>query len=144
MLCESVFSSNLDFERAKSYYVNDGQSFLTEINEASERTFVECGQAEMFNPNLGLTPLLENDIIMLGVYPNPFEKEITVQYNSKANDKIKLTLSSMNGVIQKSFFFIPQVGLNYLKLDGQTLDKGSYVISIEIDGEILSQKIIRL
>jgi len=144
MLCESVFSSNLDFERAKSYYVNDGQTFLTEISEASERTFDDCSQTEMFDPSAGLTPLIDNEIIMLGVYPNPFDKEITVQYNSSGTDKIKLTLSTINGKVEQSFYFIPEVGLNYLKLNGESLEKGNYIISVEMNGKILSKKVIRL
>ena len=144
MLCESVFSSNLDFERAKSYYVSDGQTFLTEISDASERTFDDCSQTEMFDPSAGLTPLIDNEIIMLGVYPNPFDKEITVQYNSSGTDKIKLTLSTINGKTEQSFYFIPEVGLNYLKLNGESLEKGNYIISVEMNGNILSKKVIHL
>ena len=144
MLCESVFTSNTDVNRAKSYYVNDGETFLTESSEASERDIEACVQAPMFNPSLGISPLIENEIIMLGVYPNPFEKDITIQYNSARNKKITLTITSMDGRLINSFYFKPEIGMNYLKINGAMLDAGSYIMGIVDNGEVLSKKIIRL
>jgi hypothetical protein len=67
-----------------------------------------------------------------------------VQYNSSGTDKIKLTLSTINGKTEQSFYFIPEVGLNYLKLNGESLEKGNYIISVEMNGKILSKKVIHL
>ena len=42
--------------------------------DASERTFDDCSQTEMFDPRV--TPLIDNEIIMLGVYPNLLTKRL--------------------------------------------------------------------
>ncbi|MDO7609717.1 MAG: alkaline phosphatase D family protein, partial [Crocinitomicaceae bacterium] len=144
MLCESVFSSNTDVSRAKSYFVNDGETFLNEISEASERDDEACVQAPIFDEDLSVFEIPENNIIMLGVYPNPFEKEITIQYNSVGTDKVKLIISTLEGKEMSSFDFAPKKGLNYLKIDGQALIKGSYILKIVDSGGVLSKKIIRL
>ena len=144
MLCESVFSSNTDVSRAKSYFVNDGETFLNEISEASERDDEACVQAPIFDEDLSVFEIPENNIIMLGVYPNPFEKEITIQYNSVGTDKVKLIISTLEGKEMSSFDFAPKKGLNYLKIDGQPLIKGSYILKIVDSGGVLSKKIIRL
>ena len=144
MLCESVFSSNTDVNRAKSYFVNDGETFLIEISNGSERDGLACAQAPIFDENLGILDVVENNIIMLGVYPNPFEKEITIQYNSKGTEKVTLVVTTIEGVEISSFDVIPIKGLNYLKLDGQLLKRGTYVIKIKGPDGILSKKIIRL
>jgi alkaline phosphatase D len=144
MLCESVFSSNTDVNRAKSYFVNDGETFLIETSTGSERDGLACAQAPIFDENLGIHDVIENNIIMLGVYPNPFEKEITIQYNSKGTEKVTLVVTTIEGLEISSFDFIPTKGLNYLNLDGQLLKKGTYIIKINGADRLLSKKIVRL
>ena len=144
MFCDDVFSSNTDVTHAKSFYVNNEETFLVEISDPSMREFLDCSQTEMFDPSLGFNSIEHNQIVMLGAHPNPFEKDITVQYNSNGNEELELTLTSLSGQIIKSFYLKAKKGLNYLKIEGQTLSSGTYIIGIKENGVLLSKKVIRL
>ena len=50
----------------------------------------------------------------------------------------------MDGRLINSFYFKPEIGMNYLKINGAMLDAGSYIMGIVDNGEVLSKKIIRL
>ena len=144
VFCDNVLTSNTNVSVANSFYVNDGEGFLEHTNDPSVREFVGCAQSPMFDENVGLVSVPSNQVIIVGVYPNPFEKDITIQYNSDGTEKIELSLIDMHGNTFKSFRFLPQKGLNYLKINGQDLHTGTYIIQMKSNGKLLSKKVIRL
>ena len=143
-LCETVFNSNTDFERATSYYVNTGETYLQEATEGTTRDFIDCSQAPFFDPNLSVMDFNSNPIVVLGAYPNPFEKDITIQYNAQTMQKTEFTITSMTGQVMKSFYFIPIQGLNYLKIDASELPSGNYIIGMKQNGKRLIKNVLRL
>ena len=143
-LCESVFDPNTNFERAKSYYVNSGETFLREASEGSTRDFIDCPQSSIFDPSVSVSDNDANPIVILGAYPNPFDKDITIQYNAMSAGKAEFTIVSMTGQTMKSFNFTPTQGLNYLKIDASEFPSGHYIIGIKQNGKQIAKNVLRL
>ena len=80
-------------------------------------------------------------MVWIGAYPNPFEKEITVQYNSIKQGKITVKVLSQDGKLLQSKDYQTLNGLNYLKIDGENLNSGIYQIQIT-DNQ--SNKLVRM
>ena len=89
-----------------------------------------CEQAPMIDPTINVTNL-NNSLVWIGAYPNPFEKEITVQYNAAKHGKITVKVLSEDGKLLQSKDYQTLNGLNYLKIDGENFNSGIYQIQIK-------------
>lgn len=83
-------------------------------------------------------PLVEN--LWLEVSPNPSASFIKVRYPS-TNDLIKLSISNYLGQLIQSYQFI---GQHEIQLSTESLKTGVYFINLEIKGEIISRKWIKI
>jgi hypothetical protein len=88
--------------------------------------------------------LNSNPIVILGAFPNPFDKDITIQYNAQTVAKTEFTITSMTGQVMKSFYFNPVQGLNYLKIDASELPSGNYIFGMKQNGKRLIKNVLRL
>jgi hypothetical protein len=94
----------------------------------------------MIDPTINVTNL-NNSLVWIGAYPNPFEKEITVQYNAPKQGKITVKVLSQDGKLLQTKDYHTLNGLNYLKIDGENLNSGIYQIQIT-DNQ--SNKLVRI
>jgi hypothetical protein len=94
----------------------------------------------MIDPTINVSNL-NNSLVWIGAYPNPFEKEITVQYNSLNQEKITVKVLSQDGKQIQSKEYQTLNGLNYLKIDCENLNTGIYQIQIT---DSKSNKLVRM
>lgn len=78
------------------------------------------------------------DNAVVAIYPNPVTDKLNVMISSKENNKVSLTISSMNGQVLYSQSAQLVTGSNLLQVNASLLAKGAYAIKIvAADGSII-------
>ena len=93
----------------------------------------------------GFNPDLVKETNQIDVFPNPFDDELKIVYNSPDTHNISIEIYDMKGRLMFSQQNINRrVGLNYYQIKGLIdLDKGVYFLSISSKEVITTQKIIK-
>jgi hypothetical protein len=138
--CNNITSSSTTVSLGNKFHVNSGERFLRNSSSESSRNHSNCTQAPMIDPTINVSNL-NNSLVWIGAYPNPFEKEITVQYNSLNQEKITVKVLSQDGKQIQSKEYQTLNGLNYLKIDCENLNTGIYQIQIT---DSKSNKLVRM
>jgi alkaline phosphatase D len=72
-----------------------------------------------------------NDFAIIGVYPNPFDSDILIQFYQFKSEMLYFTMYDMLGKeIFRSKMGDTDTGLKYFNLDGSRLPNGQYIIEI--------------
>jgi len=80
---------------------------------------------------------------LLGNYPNPFNPETVISFQSNADQVIKLTVFNSSGAVVQEFNKLQTVkGLNNLKFSAVGLNSGLYFYRITANQNILSGKML--
>jgi alkaline phosphatase D len=137
---ENITTPTTNVTLGNKFHVNSGERFLNSSSAASARNHSNCEQSPMIDPTINVTNL-NNSLVWIGAYPNPFEKEITVQYNAPKQGKITVKVLSQDGKLLQTKDYQTLNGLNYLKIDGENLNSGIYQIQIT-DNQ--SNKLVRI
>lgn len=75
--------------------------------------------------------VLNTDFAVIGIYPNPFDVEIIVQYYQFSSENIYITLYDMNGkVIFNDNINEVNSGLKYARLKTDNLASGTYIVEL--------------
>lgn len=138
--CTNITSPSPEVSNGAKYHVNNGERFLRNSPNVSVRLHGFCPLAPMIEPNASL-PSNNQELVWIGAYPNPFEKEITIQYNAAINGAVDVQVLAMDGKVVKSFKLNATQGLNYLKIDGDNLQTGTYQVILK-DGK--NNKTVRM
>jgi len=138
--CENITTHSTTVSLGNKFYVNSGERFLRNSSTVSSRNHSNCEQAPMIDPTINVSEL-NNELVWIGAYPNPFEKEITVQYNAATQGKIKVKVISQEGKLLQTIDYLTLEGLNYLKINGENLNSGTYQIQIT---DSKSNKLMRI
>ena len=92
----------------------------------------------------GIKDIINTDFAVMGVYPNPFDVEILVQYYQFSKQTITLGLYDVTG---KQLFFqnIGETteGLKYARLETTELPVGSYIIEISTSQYTFTKKLVK-
>ena len=122
--------------------------------EDQEHRFVASGidaPAGMKNPTSGNLNVMFNGIyaaqnkqnFFTAIYPNPFSNDLYIKFNSVKAGKFKINLTDIAG---KQLIYIEtkeDVGLLEKRINTSGIAKGVYNLSVEIDGEVYTQKVIK-
>ena len=139
--CENITNSSTNVSLGNKFYVNSGERFLRNAGSESSRNHSNCVQSPMVtDPTNSLTDV-SNSLVWVGAYPNPFEKEITVQYNAPSQGKIKVKVFTQDGKLLQTKDHFTMKGLNYLKINGDDLNAGVYHIQIS---DSKNNKLVRI
>jgi len=128
-LCNTIAESNPTVSLGAKFYVNNQERFLRSASSEASRLGVPCEQAAFVDPSAGIKSNT-SDLVWIGAYPNPFEKDITIQYNASKASKLTVSVYTLDGKKLKQFQVAASQGLNYVKIDGDDLRSGSYQIII--------------
>lgn len=142
-LCNTITESNPAISLGAKYYVNNQERFLRTAANSTNRSGGTCLQAPFVDPNVGIQST-KNELVWLGAYPNPFEKEITVQYNASKAEKLTVSVLTLDGKKMKQFQIFANQGLNYVKIDGENLLSGNYQVVIENGQSVRTKRIVKL
>jgi len=137
---ENITTSTTNVTLGNKFHVNSGERFLNDSGSESSRNHSNCEQAPIIDPTISVTEL-SNSLVWVGAYPNPFEKEITVQYNTAKQGKITVKVFTQDGKPLQTKDYQTLKGLNYLKIDGENLNSGIYQVQIT---DNKSNKLVRM
>lgn len=77
-------------------------------------------------------------------YPNPVESQLTVEYYLEKPTDVSMTIHSMEGKLVKNIVVGKMdKGLHTEYIDCSTLTKGTYVLRIQTNEKIISDKFIK-
>lgn len=147
--CDYVFvntisNTNFNTQFGAHWFVNDNERFLREGNQAS-----------MLNGSpQSLAPTLPNELsniekhsegALIGVYPNPFNEKLLVQFNLFERQNIKLRLLDLKGKTHHEKIYEKVApGLHYLELFPDNINAGQYFILLELNNKTLSRQVIKV
>lgn len=83
----------------------------------------------------------------LKVYPNPFTNSVMVEFTAKQSKPTSIAIQNINGQLLVETIWNGKsiVGTNKIELTAlQQLPSGEYILSIQQDNEIVSEKVIKL
>ena len=78
----------------------------------------------------------------LGVFPNPFEKDLTISINVLGAQKVLIQLYSMSGQLMLSQEKQVENGTNRLKISPKVAS-GTYLLQVKMGGETLVSKVVK-
>ena len=85
-----------------------------------------------------------NEFAILGIYPNPFDVELIIQYYNFISESIALKLYNIEGKsIYQETIKDNTTGLKYARLKTASLSKGSYLLEISNSKFSYTKKVIK-
>jgi hypothetical protein len=97
---------------------------------------------KVLNP-LASEPVLFNDPILLASSPNPFNQSCIIKYGLPKPTNVKLVLYDNQGIEKVILVDEKRAsGWHTQTLTSKSLTIGSYILRLEVNGQILSQKIM--
>lgn len=92
----------------------------------------------------GVKDELNTDFAVMGVYPNPFDVEVLVQYYQFSNETISIALFDVSGKqIYRESINDQSEGLKYARLETEELAKGNYILEMSSPRFSYSKKIVK-
>lgn len=92
----------------------------------------------------GISDIQNSDFAVMGVYPNPFDIEILVQYYQFSNQSISIGLYDVTG---KQLFYQnigeTTAGLKYARLETSELPVGNYIIELSTEAYTYTKKLVK-
>ena len=84
-----------------------------------------------------------SDFTVSQVRPNPFDAEITLEIQSPCQCDVDVSLQAINGqtILNREYELLPQQ--NVLRLNTQDIIPGTYLVVLQYDQGIISQKIVK-
>lgn len=132
---------------AKSYYANDGtaQLFNTQTvalprNDIFSDVPGYCPRVETQEPSNGI---VEHDVIVMGLYPNPTETELYVQFANFKSDVMRMQILDVQGKIVWNETFNCQEGSWIKQINTSTFDAGKYTLIIHNEDSIIKRNFIK-
>lgn len=128
-----------------SYKSDNGDNFVSAADGESKSPFEYPAPAPDLPIGGGAVGIENlNDLVVFGVYPNPFSQEFVVQYNLDIAAKIELTLYSTNGSKVINLTGInSKAGLNYMKVKTGDIESGTYVLILSVNGKATSKTLFK-
>ncbi len=84
-----------------------------------------------------------NQPAITGVYPNPFENEILIQFFSSNQEMTNIALYSISGQKLMHLPFTAAKGVNYMKLHLEDLPAGIYTLELSTGDARVTRKIVK-
>ncbi|MGN6166113.1 MAG: T9SS type A sorting domain-containing protein, partial [Flavisolibacter sp.] len=80
---------------------------------------------------------------LLEIFPNPSTDQLMMQLNNNYRGKVTIQIVGQSGSISKSFVFDKNEQLFKTNLSVRELSAGVYFVRVEMDGKLLSKKMIK-
>lgn len=120
----------------EAWYCNNGERHLRQGNNQSVANPGNIGVPAPLDPRIFVTGVKQTsgtETVLLGVYPNPFEQQLTLQYHLHQAAKVEITLFDLQGrqVLHRDLG-TQSAGLVEERLDLPNLPAGSYVVVVHL------------
>lgn len=88
--------------------------------------------------------IINDEFSIIGIFPNPFDLEIIIQYYQFVSSDLDLILYDISGsIIFKKTIIDSKQGLKYAKLNTENLSKGNYLLEIKNDNYSYVKKMVK-
>lgn len=141
----TISSIDTSVERLASWYVYSSGRKLYEANSAAQYTGQKVAFAPLSPKETGSVGVEEVPLTIFGVYPNPAQNYLQMQYFSPSEENIQLQIIDLNGkVMLERKVDGHQQGVNYLQLDISDLAKGTYWVTFKNATQTYQKQIVKL
>lgn len=83
--------------------------------------------------------------MVTGVYPNPFNAAVQVQFGLVKSARLTVQLFDLNGrMIYNQELGQFQQGLNYLELRLPELASGTYLLRLDAEGQSVTRRVMKM
>ncbi len=93
--------------------------------------------------NIVIVKLNKGNVLVLGVQPNPFSNQLNMAVNASKAGPMNVAIIDMAGRVVRQQHLNVQKGYSTQSLEVSGLAAGVYTLSVEFDGEVTTQKIVR-
>jgi alkaline phosphatase D len=130
---------------ASAWYVNNGENFLRQAPVPSIRMTENPLLAPEYPSQVftesPLIKAVDNELVIVGVYPNPVDDKCFVQFFVKESQQIELVVYNISGQPVFSRSFQSKCSdLNYYEIDMQDFSPGQYILNIKTENGIVKTK----
>jgi len=80
----------------------------------------------------------------IALYPNPARGNATLDLSNSYSGAVRVEVMNMSGAVQKSFNLSKAEGRALLQLPVGSLPKGTYILRIRMQDQVVTQKLVRL
>lgn len=132
-------------EFGAAYKSVSGTKYVVKAKGASVSPFQYPALAPSKPIQRGVTGLDElSELVVFGVYPNPFSSEFVVQYNLEKAATIDIALYSNSGQLVANFQSVDSKnGINYMKVNAIDIPSGTYVLILSVEGKATSKAVVK-
>ncbi len=132
---------------AEGYFVNDGERCANQASGFSVRPasqIVPLAPALPLDVNAGIENLDYQQFVVFGAYPNPAFDEVTFQIYLNKYEPLTIQVFDMQGKeVFSDVMNNLQPGVNYAKINIETLAKGTYSFVIKSETNIVTKSIVK-
>ncbi len=127
-----------------SWFCNNGESFLRQASAPAN--------SPVNSDNVPLAPMVyptsvneHSDIVIVSSFPNPFTDHFIVQFYSEKANKAELRLTDLAGkTILTETYPVANVGINYVKIDAQSLPPGNYILWMTSGNDSFRRNVVKV
>lgn len=126
-----------NFEKIIFYEsITEGKSILVDVPASSIVVLKQESNSE--------TNSVEQIKSSMSIYPNPTSNEVAIEFYAEIRANCKLNLYDLNGrLIQNIYKGYSKIGKNYFNINLKNQINSTYILKLEIDGKVVSKKIIK-
>lgn len=142
---DNINTTSYSESMANAFYVNDGERFNRPASQISVAQW-NCIPApeKPYDINDFLATEEAEDIVIYGVYPNPFENEFTIHLGSNFESDLTARIFDMSGKLIFEQRNLSIAGNSeYIKIYTANLSPGAYNLVIDSGGNLRRHKIIK-
>lgn len=131
----------------QAWYTDNGQNHLKRANAASALKTIQQIPAPVNPPNIGIVGLEEHskeeNVTVLGIYPNPANFQFFVQFSLSKSEEIRLDLFDLSGKYIKNLNNSKlDKGVYNLSFNKNDLPSGIYFLRFTSESSVISKKIV--
>lgn len=92
----------------------------------------------------GIKEIQNTDFAVMGIYPNPFDIEILVQYYLFKKEEVTLNLYDISGrLLSNNNISTDSQGLKYARLETEQLASGTYIVELKSQKFSYNKKVVK-
>lgn len=141
---DNINTTSYSESMANAFYVNDGERFNRSASQISVAQWNCIPAPEKPYDINNFLSTEEEDIVIYGVYPNPFENEFTIHLGSNFQSYLTARIFDMSGkLIFEQRNLSIEGNSEYIKIYTANLNPGAYNLVIDSGGNLRRHKIIK-